>query len=299
MTKDIEKEKDYNEWIADRVSSDGTVKTYVSAVNMYDKWRKDRDITEKLLTDYFMMQRKTKTKYYVLYALKSYIRYLDIENINWYVIQKDTQWSKHIKKNIPERNLTFEEVRLLAKALEYPYRDILILQFEFGSRIREILNMDKKVLTIGSIFSKDDSIKAVLFGKGDKSRTVFSFTPVAKKILMPHLKKEGKLFPREIFRKNEQKTDDKEQLIRSIYHKVNDKIQEQALKTLKKQLSTHWFRHARILDLYEKGHDPRTIMRFTGHTSLDMLMKYLISAGLDTKLLVQKEIESGKNIDWE
>ena len=111
-----------------------------------------------------------------------------------------------------------------------------------------------------------------------------------------YIGEKGYLFPNSAFGYDD-KEERNEEMIRRIYRKVNEEIQKRAMETLGKKLSTHWFRHSRIILLLEEGYDLRTIQKFTGHSSLNTLEWYLRQAGIDSKNIAIEERERGI-IEW-
>ncbi len=279
---------EFKEWLAKRKLRPSSIKTYSSVANMFKS--EHIKTNEQAITDFLDRHKKT---YHYLFALKRFIWYLNSEEgkevqINWKEIKDKLKWKRKIQ--IKERELEFEEINLLVENLEYPYNDIVILQWEFGARIREILDMRKECLSIDN-----DSIKAILKTKGGTTRVVYTITKKAKNLLLPHIKQKGFLFPRSLFYDNRKRRN--ENSLRCIYTKVWRTTKHTAMGVLGKDISTHWFRHSRIIYLYNKGFDLRTIQKFTGHSSLDMLMQYLISAGIDAKKLARKEKQKFK-LEW-
>lgn len=270
-----------------------TIKTYESIIRgliLFTRF----EMTEDKIAEFIILKHE---KYY-LGAIRKFLRYMKID-VNWDKIRTEVKSIK--KRDIPSRELSFEEIKILVDGLKYPYNKVVLLQFEFGARIREILNIKCENLIESKLENEEETIKAVLRTKGNKSRVVFTVSKKATKFLKGHINKKGLLFPRELFVnlhiENHDKEMIEERITRSVYWVVWHTIKIKALEFLGKNLATHWFRHSRITYLYEKGWDIRTIQRFTGHSSLDMVEKYLTSAGMDARKLATEEKRRGE-IEW-
>jgi len=239
-----------------------------------------------------------KGERYYAGAIKRFLKYMKI-SINWDEVKDGIRGIK-ISRMKP-KELGFEEVRMLVNQLEYPYNKVVLLQFEFGARIREILNLKAEGLSKDKLENEKDTIKAVLITKGNISRVVFTVSEEATNFLDEFVGKKGMVFPRELFINTHIENHDKEmieeRITKSVYWDVWHTIKTKARELFNKDIATHWFRHSRIIYLYNRGWDVRTIQRFTGHSSLDMLQKYLISAGVDTKKIADEEKKRGE-LKW-
>jgi len=255
---------------------------------------KDGKITEEAIIDFL----RYKNEKYYKGAIKKYAKFQEID-INWDTVKEGIKSIK--RKEIKSKELSFEEVKYLVNNLEYPYNKIVLLQFEFGARIREIMNLEAERLSKDKLGSGEETIKAILKTKGNKSRVVFTVSNGATAFLSDYIGRGGLVFPRELFVKSHIKNHDEEMIeertIRSVYWNVWHIVKEKAKELFNKNIATHWFRHSRIIYLYNKGWDIRTIQRFTGHSSLDMVQKYLISAGADTKKIANEEKKKGE-LEW-
>ena len=296
--------KKYKDWLAERKIFTSSIKTYISVANVFEL-NKPEDVNEGFIVDFLERHRA----HHYRSAVKRYVQFLGLDiDFGWVY---DRVRAK--RSDIKPRDIKFEEVKVLVDNLSYPYNMIVQLQFEFGGRIREVLTIQKENLFLDSIDGQD-CIKVVLKTKGGKSRVVFTIskgsTEFLKKFIPDDSKKKDKaymkgfkglLFPRKLISKTNIVDNDKDMLeerrIRCEYWIVWHEIKSKAREILGKDISTHWFRHGRILDLYEKGYDPKTIQRWTGHSSLDMLNRYLISAGQDAKKLAGSERSKG-GLKW-
>lgn len=284
----------FTEWLRKINTPASTTKTYGSIINEFTRYIGD-EITEDKITEFILLKHE---RYYAG-AIKKYLQYKRVD-VDWNKIRDEIRVIR--KRDIPPRELSFEEVKTLVNNLDYPYNKITLLQWEFGCRIREVLNLSCENLFLSKLENREETVKVILKTKCQKTRTTFTISKEATLFLKDYVNKKGLVFPRGlIVKKSRIENHDEgmieERIIRSVYWVMWHKIKRKAYELFKKSLSTHWFRHSRIIYLYEKGYDIKTIQRFTGHSSLDMLDKYLISAGRDAKRLAEDEKSKG-DFEW-
>jgi len=315
--------QDFMNWLKGRVKSDASIKTYGTIVNVLLQNCGGFDIDN--FERYFSMNRS----YALWFAFKKYLEYKkfpdeEIKNIKDFLLKKNL-----IESKVPHRDkvirVALKNVKELSEKInkegivcrkfkiqkdndkykiiygefyiekEIKYKNIIIypndisfsikLQYELGCRIRELILMKNNSF-------KGENLDTIdIKEKGNNWRTIVLTTDEIKKEAINRLLNRDDsnffLFDK-INRSNENE-------IRALYVKIYNIIRWSGIYYLKKEFSTHWFRYARIMDMLNEGYDIRTIQKFTGHSSLDILERYLKEAGIESRELANKE---KKRIIW-
>ncbi len=196
-------------------------------------------------------------------SIKAFLNFYEneIEPENWKNPIKKVKSPKVIQE--PIEGIGIDTVnKLIAVCDSSPIgirnKTILLILLETGVRANELLQIN-----IEDINLIDSSI-LIRQGKGRKPRTVF-FGSTAKKVLRKYLRNlpnKGALFIS--IGGDRLKYSGLRQLIRRLSQKAN--LPEQSL---------HDFRRTFALECLRNGVDPFTISRLMGHTSLQVLSRYL------------------------
>jgi len=260
----------YKNWLRDvKKYPESTIKTYASVIT---------SLPDIITTDTIIKLLETKKGiYYWMPALKRYCEYEKINNVDWAIIKNAVKW-KQPEKSIIKKHLSLIEIKKLAENISEPYNYIVKLQFELGCRIREVINIQRENITLDQM---DNMLKISFQEKGKKIRTVYVSSLELDKWLKQYVGSKGYLFY--------QDTERTEENIRILYSNILFEEKKKGKEILDTDISTHWFRASRIIFLLEQGYDLRTIQRFTGHSSLELLEWYLRQAGFDSKAIIQKE----------
>lgn len=167
--------------------------------------------------------------------------------------------------------LTEEEIRLLFDSIpgdnvhSVRNRLIVALMLDCGLRLHEVVT-----LTVSSVHLKDRYI-IVQQGKGDKQRVV-PFGNFTHKLIERYLKLSSDMLPREAL------------IIKvsgfEIYEPITDTTIKQLFRKLKtrtglQRLKPHLLRHTFATRYLENGGNIYTLQAILGHTSLEMVKRYL------------------------
>ena len=172
-----------------------------------------------------------------------------------------------IRKKIA-KSLTVDQIKeLIDKVDNEDVKLMILIQYESGCRIGSVLNIKKRDVSVDA----DGFVKISMLEKGGR-------------IVSRYITKEtGSMLLNKI--KNIKKND----LVFNINRKDRYHWVWEQLKKIDDIVTTHWFRHSRIMHLFEKGYDILEIQRITGHKSLEALKAYLLEAGADNKEIIMKE----------
>lgn len=143
-------------------------------------------------------------------------------------------------------------------------RFFMILLYDTGARVQEILNIKLCDLQLGKV------PQVTLFGKGRKTRTV----PLMQKTVQ-HLKKYMSIFHEDANRAVNSPLfysvthGEKRPLTSRMAHYILQKYGEQARKICQEvpeKVHPHLFRHSRAMHLYQEGMDLTLVSQWLGHS---------------------------------
>ena len=262
----------FKDWLGKRVNTTSTLNQYCSVVNVFTKgygkrWKSDQEMIDKM--NNFIRDNPRITIRNI--ALKNLLEYMGKGKFKDKLIKVDKKPRKQIVKH-----MNIIQIRRLVKQTQNPkYKLLWMLLFDTGSRISAILNIKKKHILVDD----DGMVKLVLLEKKTKQIRACYISETSGRLLKKYIKNKSNndyLFVNETSNKN-------------YYYTINRLLKKEGKKILGIDISLHWFRHSRIWNLYEQGHDILTIQKITGHKSLSTLQQYLLEAGMDSKKIIQKE----------
>lgn len=224
--------------------------------------------------DWLERERKSSitTRNYRLAALRSFVKYLQYEDVD-----NALQWQQILciktKKSArkPISHLSVEGMKLLLSMPDITtpsgLREVALLSliYDCGARVSEIINLTPSALKLSS-----PPMCAALYGKGRKVRTVV-LLPKQVSILKRYMKVnhlfEDNMSYHPLFFNNKH-----EKLSRSgvayilkkniaLARKINPSI-------IPKRFSLHGLRHSKAMHLLESGWDMIQIRDFLGHSSV-------------------------------
>lgn len=259
-----------------RGNSNATVSYYRNILSYFLEFSGNVDVTELTLQ---------RCREYYLYladddinsvSVQSYVRGLRAF-LRWLYDNEYITDNICIKFKLPKATrkvidiLTEEEIRLLFDAIPGDHflairnRLIVALMLDCGLRLHEVVS-----LTVSSVHLKDKYI-IVQQGKGDKQRVV-PFGNFTAKLIDRYLKLTSNVLPREAL------------IIKvsayEIYEPITDTTIKQLFRKLKKRtgiqrLKPHLLRHTFATRYLENGGNIYTLQAILGHTSLEMVKRYL------------------------
>ena len=259
-----------------RGNSSATVSYYRNVLTYFSEFTGNVDVT--LLTlqrcrEYYLFLAEddinsVSVQSYVR-GLRAFLRWLyDSEYINQNICAK-FKLPKATRKVIDI--LTEEEIRALFDSIpgdnvhNVRNRLIVALMLDCGLRLHEVVT-----LTVSSVHVKDRYI-IVQQGKGDKQRVV-PFGNFTHKLIERYLKLSSDMLPREAL------------IIKvsgiEIYEAITDTTIKQLFRKLKtrtgiQRLKPHLLRHTFATRYLENGGNIYTLQAILGHTSLEMVKRYL------------------------
>lgn len=253
--------KKWDEYLILHYTNNGTIKQYHSIVNNF---LNDCDKDEIDFNDILKHSQKTpqSNKCEVLRIFAS-----NILKINTGRCPKKSVMRMRLNKS-----LSVEEMKDFIKKIENDdVKLMLMIQYETACRIGSILNMRKRDVSV----DPDGFVKIKMLEKGGNITTKYITKNTGDILLskIEHIKKNDKVF--DIKRKDP-------------YHFVYEQM-----KKADDVITTHWFRHSRIMHLFNKGYDILEVQRVTNHKSLEALKSYLVEAGKTSKDIISKE-----KVDW-
>ena len=259
-----------------RGNSNATVSYYRNILAYFLEFTGNVDVTELTLQrcrEYYLYLadddiNSVSVQSYVR-GLRAFLRWLyDNEYIDHNICAK-FKLPKATRKVIDI--LTEEEIRLLFDAIPGDYflavrnRLIVALMLDCGLRLHEVVT-----LTVSSVHLRDKYI-IVQQGKGDKQRVV-PFGIFTAKLIERYLNIISNVLPRE------------ELIIKVSDYKIYEPITDTTIKQLFRKLKTrtgiqrlrpHLLRHTFATRYLENGGNIYTLQAILGHTSLEMVKRYL------------------------
>jgi site-specific recombinase XerD len=253
----------------------GTVKFYREKLVVFIEWCKGvkiktvEEITPSTIRDFFAELEERGATDGGRHAYYRSIKAM----LHWYEDETEYEYRSPMKRVEPPSNkidpipgVTAEEIQKLIDAChgENEKRDRAVFQvlFDTGARASELLalNIEDINFVTGAV--------TIQHGKGDKKRTVFVGT-TAKKALRAYLKDREDLQPFDpVFVK--------EDGMRMTYEALRQVIRRRAENArLEGTPYPHDFRRAFAITLWRNGVDIVTISRLMGHSSLEVLKRYL------------------------
>jgi len=197
----------------------------------------------------------------IISALKSFFKYLSIENL----VTENAAYLLELPKlerKIPD-TLSYNEIQQMLEAIDlsddlgYRNRTILELLYSSGLRVSELIN-----LKLSNLYLDVDFIRVI--GKGDKERLIplgsISNTYIKNYIL--DYRKELKPLKEQFLFLNRRGN----KLTRVMIFYI---VKDAALKAgISKSVSPHTFRHSFATHLIEGGADLRAVQEMLGHSSI-------------------------------
>ena len=259
-----------------RGNSSATVSYYRNVLTYFLEFAGNVDITEltlQLCREYYIYLadddiNSVSVQSYVR-GLRAFLRWLyDFEHIDQNICAK-FKLPKATRKVIDI--LTEDEIRLLLDSIpgdnvhNVRNRLIVALMLDCGLRLHEVVT-----LTVSSVHLKDRYI-IVQQGKGDKQRVV-PFGNFTHKLIERYLKLSSDMLPREAL------------IIKvsgfEIYEPITDTTIKQLFRKLKirtgiQRLKPHLLRHTFATRYLENGGNIYSLQAILGHTSLEMVKRYL------------------------
>ena len=259
-----------------RGNSSATVSYYRNVLTYFSEFTGNVDVTDLTLQrcrEYYLFLAEddinsVSVQSYVR-GLRAFLRWLyDSEYINQNICAK-FKLPKATRKVIDI--LTEEEIRALFDSIpgdnvhNVRNRLIVALMLDCGLRLHEVVT-----LTVSSVHVKDRYI-IVQQGKGDKQRVV-PFGNFTHKLIERYLKLSSDMLPREAL------------IIKvsgiEIYEAITDTTIKQLFRKLKtrtgiQRLKPHLLRHTFATRYLENGGNIYTLQAILGHTSLEMVKRYL------------------------
>jgi len=262
--------EEISDFVMSYVANKKSAKTYLSNILMFIKENPDfMNYDDKTLRDKIVLFIAKRPRSYTRkFALKILLIYLKKESI-YLQLPKP----KLLPRKILSKQLSFQQIKTLVNsAPTKTLKLIMMLRYETAARINALLNLRKRDIVV----SENGDVKIILKEKGGYIRTIF-LSESTGKFLLDFVK--NKKFDDFIFKSK----------WKSKYWWFLYQEQRLARKYLGINISTHWFRHSRIMHLFEAGYDMQEIQRITGHKSLDSLRRYLEESGMSTKEILEKE----------
>ena len=259
-----------------RGNSSATVSYYRNVLSYFSEFSGNVDVTELTLQrcrEYYLCLAEddinsVSVQSYVR-GLRSFLRWLyDSEYIEQNICVK-FKLPKATRKVIDV--LTEEEIRLLFDSIRgdnvhsVRNRLIIALMLDCGLRLHEVVT-----LTVSSVHLKDRYI-IVQQGKGDKQRVV-PFGNFTHKLLELYLKLTRDALPREslIIKLSDSEASEgiTDTTIKQLFRKLKTRTGIQRLKP-------HLLRHTFATRYLENGGNIYSLQAILGHTSLEMVKRYL------------------------
>lgn len=207
----------------------------------------------------FGLNEKSQAR--IISALKSFYKYLSIENL----IEENPAYlleQPKLERKIPD-TLAFEEIQIIMEStdlstdLGYRNRSILELLYSCGLRVSELIN-----IKLSDLYLDVDYIKVI--GKGNKERLI-PIGSESKKYIENYIseyRKELKPLKEQFLFLNRRGN----KLTRVMIFYI---VKEATLKAgIDKNVSPHTFRHSFATHLVEGGADLRAVQEMLGHSSI-------------------------------
>jgi integrase len=215
--------------------------------------------------DYISQGYRFGNNTYIRYAVKHYLDY-----INKPKLIKDLFKTKRKPRKKFGKYLSEEKIRSIIDNISNPlYQDIALLQFQTGSRAREIITLREENLDFDF---KPGIIRIRIIGKGSKERIVY-LSEDFKEILEKYLFfSDGYLFlDRELKSKDINAIEKAIHNLRTYYYIY---LKKAAKKIGINNFSTHDFRRNVAQMLSSKNVNIRTIQKILGHADISTTAKY-------------------------
>ncbi|MFA2821561.1 tyrosine-type recombinase/integrase [Bacillus wiedmannii] len=239
-----------------------TIKTYTHALKQFEQWLDGAgtdlesfarsDVQQYI--DYMVSHKKSAaTINKIFYVLKKYCRWSNnteaIEDIS-VVKQQDLKQvaPKSLDRN--ERNQLIREVDRTGNKRDSA---IVLLLLNTGLRVSELTNID---ITDITLTERKGTVK-VMIGKGNKERTI-PLNIETRRALNKYLETRNGNSPALFLSNRGERIS-----VRSVQHLIN-----------KHGFNVHQLRHTFITDLVRAGHDISVIQSLSGHSSVDMILRY-------------------------
>ena len=176
-------------------------------------------------------------------------------------------------------HISFQEMTIITNALEQPYKIVIEMQMLTLSRISEILYMRENQWRLDN---ENNQIYFKIMQKKGTGKTAY-LTPEGTAIFQQYHNK---------YCKKHKITDlvFKEFLTNThnSYQKLWYVVKKVAQQEIGINIGTHTFRRSMAVYMFNMGVDLRTLQRLLGHHSIDMTMRYLETAGIDSKNITIK-----------
>lgn len=259
-----------------RGNSSATVSYYRNVLTYFSEFTGNVDVTELTLQrcrEYYLCLAEDDIN---SVSVQSYVRGLRAF-LRWLYDSEYIDQNICIKFKLPKATrkvidvLTEEEITLLFDSISGDNlhasrnRLIIALMLDCGLRLHEVVT-----LTVGSVHLKDRYI-IVQQGKGDKQRVV-PFGNFTHKLIERYLKLSSDMLPREALIIKVSDSDSHEPItdttIKQLFRKLKTRTGIQRLKP-------HLLRHTFATRYLENGGNIYSLQAILGHTSLEMVKRYL------------------------
>ncbi len=241
--------------------SKNTIKTYLMFITQFMEFvqKKNKNLEEidkKILKEFLLKtykERKYKQKsaYNLILALKSFLRFLEKEDLISYLKLPK------VPKSLPKA-LTKEEIKkLIQNCKNKKEKLVLLLLYSTGLRVSELANLKVEDIKL------EESYLIVRGGKGKKDR-IIPLSNKVKTLIEEYLKNRKKDSKYLINNKFGEKisTVYLEKMIREIGKRANIKV------------TCHMLRHSFATHILENGADIRVIQEILGHERLSTTQIY-------------------------
>jgi len=268
---------DFWSYLAPRMGNTQTACNYLAQINKFLKeYYKDCDVSEIISDEKSLLENGIKfihsnlRVYNRKYALKKFFIFLGKSSLVD-LLPKDIP--QVIRRNMVKR-IRFSDIKkIVDNAKDDEFKLLILLQYTMGARIGAVLKIKLQDIYLDK---REGLYRISMQEKGGVLRTVYLDLFTSK--YLSYYVKTHKI-KSELFTKGYQ----------TMYKRSKKLTKELFLGKLGKNISSHWFRHSRIMDLVDKGYRIEDIQKLTNHKSLDSLRRYMEEAGVDTKLLAKKE----------
>ena len=260
-----------------------SIKLYVRTIR---KFCKHNDLTQDNLNSYIANSFREVRSYYVVYALKYFLRYSKKEKYIKNLLKPKRRPRKKQGIYLPKNLIK----KIILNIKNDIYSDMAMLQYTTAARAREIITLKEE-----NIDMNGDVIRIRFEGKGGKERVSF-ISGEFKNIINKYTRGRGGY----IFFGDHIESLSKEDLEivinneRTYYYNA---LKESALSLGLKGFGTHDFRRNVAESLRRNKADLRTIQKVLGHTSINTTAMYFDDNPEDVKDLIVQHQANIQNED--
>tara|TARA_Y100000034_G_scaffold135763_1_gene209005 strand:+ start:1382 stop:2341 length:960 start_codon:yes stop_codon:yes gene_type:complete len=298
----------FDTWVKKYKSEDNTAYTYNSGVRKFldelDKpfYELSDDQLIRRMKNYASELRRSTHRKYSLRWLLEFSGKSNLYNAIRESIKIHPPPRRQLKKDID-----FHLIHKFAKTSKnLNIKNVIMLQYDAASRIGALIKIQLKHLG-----QDDDGMDYIVLNeKGGNTRTVYmsqttskyvkelsiwakkntksyKLKDVGEKLLFQVYYDRAKINPYTRGLLNDDKLVGK--TYRHVYKKLYDELLKESMKILGFKLTSHWFRHSRIIHLTRKGYSMEDMQKFTGHKDLNALRRYRLEAGIESKEMMKRE----------